>query len=220
MGKTVQAIALVLAKRKLQKPTSDSSILSSSPGTSQKLPVVKGTLVVCPVVGAMQWFREIERCTTIGSNKTLVYHGANRGKYMYKLAEYDFVITTYSTIEADYWPKKVKKHKSVPVKIYPGRKSVLHSVKWDRIILDEATKNSEKPIDKTYQKERGTDLALPTKIVTMRKDSLDVHESDFYKSLYSRSRAQFERTEWASGSNEAGDVEQSCDLCLDAVEDQ
>uniref|UniRef100_A0A0V0I9V7 Putative ovule protein n=1 Tax=Solanum chacoense TaxID=4108 RepID=A0A0V0I9V7_SOLCH len=77
MGKMVQAIALVLAQRELKK---HSSILSSSPSASQELPTVKGTLIVCPVIGVMQWFLEIERCTTKGSNKTLVYHGANREK--------------------------------------------------------------------------------------------------------------------------------------------
>ncbi|MCD9638827.1 hypothetical protein HAX54_022987 [Datura stramonium] len=168
MGKTVQAIALVLAKRELQKATSDSSTLSSSPSTSQKLPVVKGTLDVCAVIGAMQWLHEIERCTTKGSNKTLVYHGANREKLMHKLAEYDFVITTYSTIEADFRPKQSKQYNknSKPrvemldqktdstAKLSDGcsvdnsasagenvsrRKSVLHSVKWACIILDEAS---------------------------------------------------------------------------------
>uniref|UniRef100_M1APR1 DEXH helicase-like repair protein n=1 Tax=Solanum tuberosum TaxID=4113 RepID=M1APR1_SOLTU len=110
MGKTVEAIALVLAQRELKKATTSSSILPSSPGTSQELPTVKGTLVVCPVIGATQWFHEIELCTTKGSNKTVVYHGPNREKCMYKLEEYDFVITTYSVIQADYWPKRSKQN--------------------------------------------------------------------------------------------------------------
>ncbi|XP_006363761.2 ATP-dependent helicase rhp16-like [Solanum tuberosum] len=165
MGKTVQAIALVLAQRELKK---HSSILSSSPSASQELPTVKGTLIVCPVIGVMQWFCEIERCTTKGSNKTLVYHGANREKCTYKLEEYDFVITTYYTIEADYRTKKSKHNSknskprveimdqktdsteklsddgSVDISSSVGedvsrRRSFLHSVKWDRIILDEAS---------------------------------------------------------------------------------
>uniref|UniRef100_M1APR5 DEXH helicase-like repair protein n=1 Tax=Solanum tuberosum TaxID=4113 RepID=M1APR5_SOLTU len=150
MGKTVQAIALVLAQRELKI---DSSILSSSPSTSQELPTVKGTLVVCPVIGALQWFREIEHCTTKDSNKTLLYHGTNRGKFTHNLEEYDFVITTYSTIQADYRPKKSKQNsknsklcdeRSSDNSVSVGedvsrRKSVLHSVKWDRIILDEAS---------------------------------------------------------------------------------
>ncbi|OIT00341.1 helicase-like transcription factor chr28 [Nicotiana attenuata] len=170
MGKTVQAIALVLAKRKLQKSNSNSSILSSLPSTSQIFPAVKGTLVVCPVIAGIQWFSEIERCTTKGSNRILFYHGTDREKHMHKLAEYDFVITTYSTIEVDY-RKHMTPSKELSKNLEPlvemldqktgstenlsnsgsidnsavsRRKSALHSVKWDRIILDEAhyVKNS------------------------------------------------------------------------------
>lgn len=65
------------------------------------LPAVKGTLVICPVVALSQWVNEIERFTTIGSNKVLVYHGANREKDIDRFAEYDFIITTYSTLETD-----------------------------------------------------------------------------------------------------------------------
>uniref|UniRef100_M1APQ1 DEXH helicase-like repair protein n=1 Tax=Solanum tuberosum TaxID=4113 RepID=M1APQ1_SOLTU len=110
MGKTVEAIALVLAQRELKKATSGSSILPSSPSTSQELPTIKGSLVVYHVIGETRWFRKIERCTTKGSNKTLVYHGTNREKCMYKLEEYDFVFTTYSAIQAYYWPKKSKQN--------------------------------------------------------------------------------------------------------------
>ncbi|MCD9638831.1 hypothetical protein HAX54_022991 [Datura stramonium] len=48
--------------------------------------------------------------------------------------------------------------------------------------------------------------------VTMRKDSLDVFEYDYYKSLYNRSQAQFNTL--ASGNTEAADVEQSCGICV------
>ncbi|KAL3363857.1 hypothetical protein AABB24_012881 [Solanum stoloniferum] len=347
MGKTVQAIALVLAQCKLKI---DSSILSSSPSTSQELPTVKGTLVVCPVIGALQWFREIERCTTKDSNKTLLYHGTNRGKFTNNLEEYDFVITTYSTIQADYMPKKSKQNSknsklcdegssdnSVSVgEDVSRRKSVLHSVKWDHIILDEAhhiksvstpttkavlalesfykwaltgtplqnhigelyslcrpgpyrharhflwwKKYIENPLANTRymyerihgdamvllkhkilkslmlrrtKKERVADLSLPTKTVIMRKDSLDVNEFNYYKSLHNISREQldryvedgtlmnnyghifsmiarlrqaadhrylvmYSRKELASGNKKAGDVEQLCGLCHDAVED-
>ncbi|XP_060189935.1 DNA repair protein RAD16-like [Lycium barbarum] len=99
MGKTIQAIALVLAKRELQKV---SSIYSSSPSTSQKLPVLKGTLIICPVVAVQQWLNEINRCTIEGSNRILVYHGSNRRKLNHNIEEYDFVITTYSIVEAEY----------------------------------------------------------------------------------------------------------------------
>ncbi|TMW80399.1 hypothetical protein EJD97_020468, partial [Solanum chilense] len=110
IGKTVEGIALVPPQRELKKTTCGYSILPSLPGTSQELPTVKGTLTVSPVIGATQWFHEIERCITKGSNKTLLYHGTNRDKCMYKLEEYDLVTTTYSAIQIDYWPNKLKQN--------------------------------------------------------------------------------------------------------------
>nr|GMC88267.1 DNA repair protein RAD16-like [Ipomoea batatas] len=102
MGKTVQAIALVLAKRELKRAIGEHCLPSSSPSTSQGLPAMKGTLVICPVVAVGQWVSEIERFTLKGSNKVLVYHGKNREKCLDRLSEYDFVITTYSIVEFDY----------------------------------------------------------------------------------------------------------------------
>ncbi|XP_015081738.1 DNA repair protein RAD16-like [Solanum pennellii] len=103
MGKTIQAIALVLAKRELGKTISKSSLLSSSSSTNKQEPsAVKGTLILCPMVAVLQWVTEINRCTIEGSNKILVYHGSNRRKLSHDIEEYDFVITTYSTVEAEY----------------------------------------------------------------------------------------------------------------------
>ncbi|XP_009782803.1 ATP-dependent helicase rhp16-like isoform X2 [Nicotiana sylvestris] len=387
MGKTVQAIALVLAQRELQKSNSNSSILSSLPSTSQIFPAVKGTLVVCPVIAGIQWFSEIERCTTKGSNRILVYHGTDREKHMHKLAEYDFVITTYSTIEVDYRKymtpsKELSKNLEPRVEVLDQktgstenlsnsgsidnsavsrRKSALHSVKWDRIILDEAhyVKNSrcktsravfalessykwaltgtplqnrigelysfvrflqapyayyfckdcdcteldysfaecpqchhncarhflwwnryiKKPLQENpnkgagkdamlllkhnilkklllrrTKKERAAELALPMKTVTLRKDSLNDEERDFYMSFHNESKTQFDTyvrvgtltnnyahvfaiitrlrqavdhpylvvcssTDLTSVNKDAGDVEKSCSLCKDTVED-
>lgn len=107
MGKTIQAIALVLAKR-------EANWTVYEPGSSTGLPSIKGTLVVCPVVAVSQWVSEIERFTSKGSTKILVYHGANREKSSKQFLEYDFVITTYSIVEADYrkhvMPPKEKCH--------------------------------------------------------------------------------------------------------------
>ncbi|KAL2483664.1 Helicase protein with RING/U-box domain [Forsythia ovata] len=102
MGKTVQAISLVLAKREIIRATFGHELPSSSTTSSMKFPVIKGTLVICPVVAVMQWVSEIDRFTSKGSTKVLVYHGANRERNIYQFSEYDFVITTYSIVEADY----------------------------------------------------------------------------------------------------------------------
>ncbi|XP_073158028.1 DNA repair protein RAD16 [Henckelia pumila] len=102
MGKTVQAIALVLAKRKILREIHGDELSSSSDCFSKKLPGIKGTLVICPLVAVMQWVSEIDRFTAEGSTKVLVYHGAKRAKTLYQFSEYDFVITTYSIVEAEY----------------------------------------------------------------------------------------------------------------------
>lgn len=39
--------------------------------------------------------------------------------------------------------------------------------------------------------ERASDLALPPRIVTLRRDSLDRNEGEFYEALYTQSRLQF-----------------------------
>lgn len=100
MGKTIQAIALVLARREFQRWNCEPD--QSIPSSSTPLPLIKGTLVVCPVVAVTQWVSEIERFTLKGSTKVLIYHGANRWKSGDRFADYDFVITTYSVVENEY----------------------------------------------------------------------------------------------------------------------
>ncbi|CAK9157996.1 unnamed protein product [Ilex paraguariensis] len=104
MGKTVQAIALVLSKRELHRATCGPSGVSTLPSTSSStgLSEIKATLVICPLVAVIQWVAEIDRFTSKGSNKVLIYHGAKRGKTLREFSEYDFVITTYTTVEAEY----------------------------------------------------------------------------------------------------------------------
>ncbi|KAK6157292.1 hypothetical protein DH2020_011540 [Rehmannia glutinosa] len=332
MGKTLQAIALVLLKRNISREICGHQLPTSSATFSKELPAIKGTLVICPLVAVMQWVSEIERFTSKGSTKVLVYHGANRAKNLYQFAEYDFVITTYSIVEAEYRkyvmppkekcqycgklfydrklkihlrymcgpgavrtakqakqqrkePKskkmsdfevtknagcsKGKKHGSgekelendcpiensaVDGRVSSAGKSILHSVTWERIILDEAhyikerrsnTTRAVLTLQSSYKwalsgtplqnrvgelyslhvaspiqdsgnngcgreamlvlkhkilrnillrrtkKGRAADLALPPRIVTMRRDSLDVVEEDYYTALYNESQAQF-----------------------------
>ncbi|AEE27792.1 unnamed protein product [Arabidopsis thaliana] len=195
MGKTIQAISLVLARREV-----DRAQFGEAAGC---------TLVLCPLVAVSQWLNEIARFTSPGSTKVLVYHGAKRAKNIKEFMNYDFVLTTYSTVESEYrrnimpskvqcaycsksfYPKKLvihlryfcgpsavktakqskqkrkktsdsssqqgkeadagedkklkkskKKTKQTVEKDQLGsddkEKSLLHSVKWNRIILDEA----------------------------------------------------------------------------------
>jgi DNA repair protein RAD16 len=84
MGKTLQTIALIVAKRSEVRPT----------------------LVVAPVAAVMQWYSEIEKFTgAAGSESPLlsvhVYHGAQKISAQ-ELAKFDIVLTTYQTLENDY----------------------------------------------------------------------------------------------------------------------
>ncbi|XP_028796938.1 ATP-dependent helicase rhp16 isoform X1 [Neltuma alba] len=353
MGKTIQAIALVLAQREIRQMVCEPDETSSLPGSSTALPWIKGTLVICPVVAVTQWVSEIDRFTLKGSTKVLIYHGAKRGKCREEFSGYDFVITTYSTVESEYRKhmmppkekcqycgksfsqtklsvhqryycgpdaertekqskqfKKEKKEVNIKKKIQRNMgsgnsdtrckgSSLLHSVKWQRIILDEAhyiksrqcnTAKAILALESSYRwalsgtplqnrvgelyslirflqivpysyylckdcdcrildhssKEcsncqhssvrhfcwwnkfvatpiqlygtddpgrramillkhkvlknvilrrtklgRAVDLALPPRIVSLRKDSLDIKEQDYYESLYNESQAQF-----------------------------
>ncbi|XP_018490935.1 ATP-dependent helicase rhp16-like [Raphanus sativus] len=159
MGKTIQAISLVLARREAAR-----ALFREAVGC---------TLVICPLAALSHWSDEIERYTSPGSTKVLVYHGPKRDKNAEEFKKYDFVLTTYPTVESEYrgcivslkeqceycnkwfYPAKLVNHKSYycgpsavetskqskqKKKKIPdaGKKSILHSIKWNRIILDEA----------------------------------------------------------------------------------
>ncbi|PON62219.1 TNF receptor-associated factor [Trema orientale] len=128
MGKTIQAIALVLAKREFRRATGEAFETSVSSGSSTGLPRIKATLVICPVVAVSQWVSEIDRFTSKGSTKVLVYHGANREKNFKHFSEYDFVITTYSIVEAEYRKNVMppKEKCSYCGKMFHGKKMSIH----------------------------------------------------------------------------------------------
>ncbi|KAI1297540.1 DNA repair protein rad16 [Mortierella claussenii] len=109
MGKTIQMISLLL----------------SEPG--------KPNLVIAPTVAILQWMSEISEHAP--SLKVLVYHGPGRTESMKELMSYDIVVTTYSIIESGYRKQKFGfRRGGTTVK----EDSLLHRIKWYRIILDEA----------------------------------------------------------------------------------
>ncbi|XP_051215699.1 DNA repair protein RAD16 [Lolium perenne] len=196
MGKTIQGIALVLTARALRPPP------SPSPSLAPTMRRVGCTLVLCPPVAVGQWVQEIEKHTAKGSVRVLQYTGAKRALNKPDFNKYDFAVTTYSTLEADYrkhimppkircqycnklfYPDKMKVHltyfcgpdalrtekqakqksktRGDKKRTRKGKKSggvddddedleeleqlatqsrgksPLHSVRWERIILDEA----------------------------------------------------------------------------------
>ncbi|KIJ32343.1 hypothetical protein M422DRAFT_184579, partial [Sphaerobolus stellatus SS14] len=109
MGKTIQTIALMVADR--QKPN----------------------LIIAPTVAVMQWKSEIE--THTDDFKALVWHGSTREQNIKELEKYDVVLTTYAVLESCFRKQQSGfKRKGKIVK----ERSVLHTIEWKRIILDEA----------------------------------------------------------------------------------
>jgi SNF2 family DNA or RNA helicase len=102
------------------------------------------TLIVVPPVLIDQWFAQIYRTT---GHKCLVYHGENK-KYINTIGLLGFektviVLCTYDAITISREKKKRQTHGNVNdnnLNIIKKtlENSLLHKVKWDRVIFDEA----------------------------------------------------------------------------------
>ncbi|KAG1151268.1 hypothetical protein G6F37_004808 [Rhizopus arrhizus] len=114
MGKTIQTISLLLSDK--EKPS----------------------LVIAPTVAIMQWKREIETHTN-NALSVHIFHGSKRTNKVDDLMKFDVVLSTYSVIEScfrrqEYGVKRMALGSPTLLK----EKSILHKIKWHRIVLDEA----------------------------------------------------------------------------------
>ncbi len=113
MGKTIQAVSLIMSDFPAKDPT----------------------LVVVPPVALMQWRNEIDEYTN-GKLKVLVYHGAKSKTYTVKhIKEHNVVMITYQSLESLY--RKESKGWVRQDDIIKAD-SLIHSIHWHRLILDEA----------------------------------------------------------------------------------
>ncbi|KAJ3050148.1 hypothetical protein HK097_008860 [Rhizophlyctis rosea] len=144
MGKTVQSIATMVA----------------NPSNNPKR---KSTLVVAPVSLIYQWHAEILAKVRPGKLTVTIYHGQQKKKSLVALAQYDVVLTSFSTLAGE-WPETKKTRKSTgrvtgffdpdfdsreaeednetnepeDPKVTRMRAGNLFKMKWHRVILDEA----------------------------------------------------------------------------------
>eukprot|EP00466_Bigelowiella_natans_P006576 jgi/Bigna1/54114/estExt_Genewise1Plus.C_280139 len=117
MGKTVQAIALMVSNPYCESKLRET--LSDSP-TARKKGITRlcgGTLVVCPMSLIGQWHDEVLRHS---HQNVLIYHGSDRCRS--PITNYDVVVTSYGTLASDMKSSGAN----------------LHSLIWWRIMLDEA----------------------------------------------------------------------------------
>ncbi|GAA5889608.1 hypothetical protein JCM8208_001072 [Rhodotorula glutinis] len=114
MGKTIQTISLILSDWSPSHPKGS-------------------TLVLAPTVAIVQWKNEIEKFTK--GFKVLIFHGTNRLSNVKEMEKYDVVLTSYSVLESTFR----REHKGFTKKGKIMKEdSILHKVKWHRVILDEA----------------------------------------------------------------------------------
>ena len=116
MGKTIQAVSLIMSDYPAKAPS----------------------LVVVPPVALLQWQAEIKDYTS-GALKVLIYHiSANpkcKNMKPKDLKQYDVIMVSYSSLESMH--RKEQKGWSRDGGLVK-EDSVLHSIKFHRLILDEA----------------------------------------------------------------------------------
>lgn len=105
------------------------------------------TLVVCAVSLVGQWVEEARRKVADGALRIYQYHGSGRMRDIRRLAtEFDVVVTTYSTLGAD-WARLIKAKGKAgeggpdparEVQLRRGGVSPLHDVHWHRLVMDES----------------------------------------------------------------------------------
>ena len=93
----------------------------------------KGTLIIAPLSTVSNWEEQLATHVKPGVLSTYIYHGTNREGSIDKLAEFDCIVTTYSTLSQDFMRFK----KNIDDIDNQGRlaASPLHHLKFFRIIL-------------------------------------------------------------------------------------
>jgi DNA repair protein RAD16 len=119
MGKTIQAISLILDNRPQSLPAvpmcqpvgdktaaaKQNELWMAAEKNHDVTPAMMpraGTLIVLPTVAIRQWQAEIARFTREGSLTVKVYHGDNRSASIRELAAADVVLTSYKVLEIEY----------------------------------------------------------------------------------------------------------------------
>ncbi|KAH6972212.1 SNF2 family N-terminal domain-containing protein [Ilyonectria sp. MPI-CAGE-AT-0026] len=133
MGKTLSILALIIktveegyhwAKDSINEKPIRSRIQNYAHSTLVIVPSACGDPQSSDAVIISSWVKEIE--IHLGDAvKVIKYHGDGRERRPEVLSTADIVLTTYSTLAADFFSK---------TKSY----SILHSIVWFRIVLDEA----------------------------------------------------------------------------------
>ena len=198
MGKTIQAIALLLANR---RNPADEKLASAWAAADRRHGVEAskprgGTLVVVPVVAMGQWQAEISRFTAPNSLSVKVFHGAGRADDPRALAEADVVLTSYKTLEAAY--RKQSAGAKVECSVC-GRKFYAEKLRVHRTYFcGEGARRTEA---QARQQRKGRDRGSHTTREDLSDDSdADADEVDRQKRLIKEMKAQGGRKRASKGA--------------------
>ena len=98
MGKTIQAISIILQNRPMKGNKAQDEVWKQSDIAHEwkgKISEHGNTLIVVPTVAIKQWQMEIARFTREGSLTVKVYHGADRSTTLEDVLSYDVILTSY-----------------------------------------------------------------------------------------------------------------------------
>ena len=160
MGKTIEVLALLLARKDLAARRFIDDRFLTSPLVCRRappnppLPRHSGTLVIAPMSVVGQWAEEVSRFSQPGVLKVLCHYGADRVNTAAALANYDVVVTSYGTLVSEASALGLRPAKTanadddeLPYVVSEERrasgrggrhKKVLFGVHWERVVMDEA----------------------------------------------------------------------------------
>ncbi|CAF0970103.1 unnamed protein product [Adineta ricciae] len=122
LGKTVTTIAFLQLRMNSIKTQSSEEIFDTT-----KSNLIPTTLVICPATLMSHWESEINKYSRM---RCFIYHGSTRKKDIptggatRAFGQYCVVLTSYELVRAEHTAE--------------GAKNPLFSVKWQRVVLDEA----------------------------------------------------------------------------------
>src|SRR5947207_7375515 len=140
LGKTISCLAHMCATLEEGEKFAQSDDLGIRRGRDGNpidvvipLKCTKATLIVAPLSTVSNWEEQLATHVKQGVLSTYIYHGTNREGSIDRLAEYDCIITTYSTLSQDFMRLK----KNIDDVDNMGRlaASPLHHLRFFRIIL-------------------------------------------------------------------------------------
>ncbi|ETS04710.1 hypothetical protein M419DRAFT_73008 [Trichoderma reesei RUT C-30] len=121
MGKSLSILALIM---KMLEDGSTWALQEISPKSEGPVKRSRATLIIVPsALLVLNWIKEIQNYLREGLD-VIKYHGSDRPRSLERVANADIVVTTYDTLTVEFLNK--------------SRPSLLHSIDWYRVVLDEA----------------------------------------------------------------------------------